>query len=362
VPPSRLPDDRFDGGSLRVDFSQGDPRARMWRNPRGSEYQPRVTYWRGQDSRDAGLLKLEFSVPKLLGLGLDNPSPDDVAAALDIATEFVRVYLSDDLPHVGAWKCQRVDYAYNWAVGDLLPAYLATFSRLQCRTYQRHPFGDAGVVWKSRSNTGRWVKFYDKGKEVGVDVAGVLRFEVSNYRDAVRYMASAWFGCERSVSELVRPGRALYVMALHFDLLGLGEQTYGYEQHLLFRLRDAFGVRGVARAHYMLTIISEYGTGSYRDDVMLVSKSTFYSWRKRLIKHGFLCVRDDGSATIAHHDLPPLVLPLEAITKTRISSKNLDRLSAAPPLSIKKIWQKMAPGLGVKPGVRASEYLLRLVA
>jgi hypothetical protein len=314
---------------------------------------------------------VEFSVPKMVraapgqvGLRLtDNLRQEDVDRALGLVSEFVeRVF---GLEPVQSWKAQRVDYAWMWELGPLLPVYMSVLQKLRISDWSRHPYdASEGVVWKSNSTKGRWVKFYNKTRELrgsgdeGLP-EGVLRFEVSNYKDAVAYMSEHWFGGEQTVQEVTRTGRALYVMARQWERLGLGQsESYGHEEYLLFRLRDAFGTRAVPSAHYVLTLYDKFGTEAFREHE-LVKRSTYYHQLTRLRECGFLTAHSDGSESVRSVALPALHLPL---CETLEECGNLKCLAPSPGAYLpdkilRKNWAGLSDLLGVI-GPR-SEYLLR---
>lgn len=377
-PPRILPDDLFEGGMVTEMFNDARVSARLWRNPKPDEsYSPRVTYWRPVGKRDTeqrvlraavdeqdipegyevGVLKLEFSIPKMLNdvaVLLSNVSGAQVDQALDRVDNFVHQLF--DLPSVRDWKCGRVDYAWMWPVGPLLPAYMSVLNKLRLSTFHRHPFdATEGVVWKSKS---RWVKFYNKTLELGIKTSDmVLRFEVSNYRDAVRRMCRDWFKCEQVVSEVVRPGRALYVMAYAWEKLGLGvSDSYGYDEYELLRLRDYFGDR-VSTAYYVLHMMRDYGADAYKEPLNVVSKSMYYSYRRELMSAGFITVVDED-VRVVRQALPALHLPTENVySELKLTAQNL--ADFAPPddiYTLENFWQILAVKLGLM-NVTPSKYL-----
>jgi len=335
--------DGFTGGVVSENWTTGERSARLFRNPApGEPYAPRVTYWTGSQ-----VLKVEFSVQKM-SVGSDTPGA--TGAALDAVDRFLAGAFGAGLPGVRTWRVQRVDYCVDIQVGEALPAYMAVLERLQIASWSRHPFAGQGVVWKSRSTRGRWVKFYDKSKESG-NGSGVLRFEVSNYRDAVRYMAEHWFGCERSVAELVKPGRAVFVLCYFWDKLGLGRGDYGHEQAELWRLRAVFGARGVAAARYVLCVHREFGPEAWRRG--LVSRSSYYRWLARLKRQGFLA------------SAGPCALPALCLfgSESELASAENLKSSSAPPVFLgeKTIsWKNLAEKLGFRAEVRPISYLLEV--
>ncbi len=315
--------------AARHDSADGEHSVRLFRNPKGDEYEPRLTYW--PESR---LLRIEFSARKLSLLAAD---------AWLLA-------LFGSLPSVLTWSCQRIDYVVDLLAGDLLPQYLALLGRCQVGSWSRQPHA-SGVVWKSQS---RWVKWYDKGRESKAQ-PGVLRFEVSNYRDAVRYMAHHWFACEQTVGEMARPGRALYVLARYFVQLGLAAQSYDSREYELMQLKAAFGSRSLPGAAHALACIREHGTAAYKAQ-SLMSKSNYYRWLRALRSHGFLATNELSA-------LPVLRLPCAAVFVELSMAQNLKVQNPTPELgrvelSPKISWQKLAELLQVSVKTPRNSYLL----
>lgn len=324
----------------------GVPLIRMWLNP-DDGYAPRVTYWRKEGATD-GRLRVEFSIPKMAGINLlSNPTEQQKETALDAVDAFMS-RLSPDLLGVRAWTVQRVDYAWNFPPSDELPAYLSTLSKLWCGNMTRHPYPNEGVMWKGRKPSTRWVKLYDKTRELGFTSAGegVLRFEVSNYRRVLPYMCAKWFGSDRSVASVLLPGRALYTMAVMWERLGLSAGFKHDADLLLMDMRRRFG-RGAASAFYAYTCIQRYGTASVHT-YRLLSHNSYYTWRRTLAQHGYLTADDTH-----HHTLETLHLPAHPVYNIINESKpnnpqNLRLPEMHPAISSKKIsWVSLADFLGL---------------
>lgn len=338
-----LPDSVFQGGTLVYNFSSSAVVARLWHNPQDDAYAPRITYWRNAGTRERGsrelsppvddppevedigpngLLKIEFSIPKMFSVGrgsdvlLRNLEQAEVEHTLDLVDAWLAHQIAD-LPPLRAWRIQRVDYCHMWDVGALLPAYMSVLAKLRISSWSRHPYDQSeGVVWKTKSTKGRWVKFYNKSREMGVKLpaAAVLRFEVSNYRDAVKYMCERWFGCERNVGEVVQPARAVFAMSVMWDRLGLGlADSYGHEERELSHLLDVFGQERVAQAWYVLRLVRKYGNAAWQEPLSLVSKAKFYRYRSELCDAGLLCVVDEKVVSQKREALPALHLPVATI-------------------------------------------------
>ena len=307
----------FPGRSESVNADTGKVYGKWYRNDDGK---PRITYYPA-----SGWLRVEWS-------------------AQQHDTESVGKYLVRGLSlstahcDVRTWRCQRVDYCVEFSMVCVAP-YIAALDKLRAGSMQRHPF-PSGVVWKASN---RWVKFYD-AKKHGREG---LRFEVSNYKDAVRYMAANWFGCERTVEEMVQPGRALYVVGKYWQKLGL-HRGFAAHEHEVARLRGVYGQRSLAGAIHALSSIRSYGVESYKS-LMLMSKSSYYRWYKQLSDEGFLAASDS--------ELSSLCLPCEDVFAH--GAQNLKSASSPPTHThLDKTAQKnVYKNLGVKPGAPRVKYL-----
>lgn len=313
--------------------STTDNVVRMWRNPSAGKYEPRLTYWRSVDG-GAGRLRIEFSIPKMAGIDpLSNPDRAATDKALAAVDQFIW-RLIPMMPHVSQWQAQRIDYAWNFPI-DSVAQYIVMLQGLWLGKMIRQPHPDAeGVVWKSKQAGHRWVKFYNKAREIGLE-GSVLRFEVSNYRRSLDYMCQKWFGCGRSVGELLHPGRALYCMARMWSRLGLFAASWHNDGGLLLKLRELFG-QSAPGAMYALMCISQYGADAYKV-YHLMSDNSYYAWKRKLSEHDLLVSSDVY--------LPPLSLPaseaLNELDKLNgqnlkiLSSPHIERVSKIPP----KNWQ-----------------------
>lgn len=325
-------DDRlFQGGSITEDFESGRASARLWRNPTEGSYAPRVTYWPAGPS-----IKVEFSIPKLIGI--TNPTQDEAMVAI----ETVDVWLKDKfgpLPPLLRWRCLRIDYAWTFDVDPAI--YLQVVQHLQVRTMKRHGYRGEGVVWKQGS---RWVKFYDKR----IDGQPGLRFEVSNYRDSIRYMNDVWFMGDRSVATMLHPGRALYVMAYIWTLLGLDVDSYSDAVGTLHQLRNTYGA-SVASAYYHLMLLREYNREAIK--LGLTNSSSFATWKKRLNDDGFVAIINDDVIE-QQSTIEALSLPVKELIE---QARNLE---VADRPQVKGEGEKILVILGV-PGARDLEILER---
>jgi hypothetical protein len=390
-----IPRDIFQGWTVTTFRNDGDgddlETERLWLNPgAGDPYLPRITFWPDDNCEHSGWLKAEFSVHKMAqdlpgqeeptGPGpLDNLERHHIELALDRVDAYLERLGIE--PGIRLWNCQRVDYAVNWQLGKLLPVYMSVLNKLRVSNYSRHPFDAAeGVVWKSKGLRGRWVKFYNKSREVD-DAArlagerqertlpdGVLRFEVSNYKDAVAYLGPRWFG-GKTVGDVVQMPRAAYVLSRFWSTLGLDNvEAYGGNEYLLFRMRDELGTASIASAYYVLELYQRYGSQAWKDEALqLCTKSTWYYQLRKLKAHGFLTVvnddDDDDNLVVNRQQLPALHLPLEEAFKQLSEILPVEPPSpgaiGAGKFSEKFSWEEFATMLGLTDDAPQNDYILR---
>lgn len=305
--------------------------------------QVRLVYW-----QDAQRLTIEFSIGKLLG-GLLNPTDADKERVLDGINEWLRSVgvRADD---VRTWKVTRVDYAWNWQVEDVA-AYMALLDDLQIGVLKRYTYDNAeGVLFKSKGRHGRWVKFYDKGKQIGLPDVRVLRYEVSNMRRASTTLAETAFGCDQTVDQMLQVGRAVYVLALMWEKAGLDAQDWHSEYDIMSKMRQRYGV-SAGIAYLTWCAVRKYGAAA-RD---ILTEHQWIVWRKRLRDDG-LMVLDETKGGV----LVPLSLPIDVALDAAAAAQNLEPLGAfqiTPPK--KNLWKNVAAGLNLLPSSRPVEALQR---
>jgi hypothetical protein len=274
--------DLFHGGSFSIVGARRY--ARFWIDV-GEDYEPRVTYWRQpldadelpmelgdgfeEEIGDGGGLRLEFSVTKF---------------PLDQVDSWLERKFGG-LPRVQDWTVLRIDYTNQWELGAEITNYLDVFKQLRIGNAAPMVYG-SGVMWKFSN---RVVKFYDKSREQGTG-RGLLRFEVSNHRQAVRYMCDAWFGCDRTVAQLTEPGRVLFVLAYFWEKLGLGSVAhYNSKSTEYLRVASVFGSRA-PMAWWVLFMARGYGADAIKEE--FVTRATYYKYKRELSQHGFLSTSD----------------------------------------------------------------------
>lgn len=306
---------------------------RYWWNEGGDA--PRLTYIDSDQPR----LIAEFSAWRMARVMRRTDTVTD--AERDSALDRVNAHIRDRLgitTDVRTWTAIRTDYAINMQVapGDV-GAYLDVLSRLDVRTMSRHEYDPRnGVVWKSAGKRGHWIKFYHVDAAIGDGLnRGWLRFEVANMAQRTRYLARSWFQCERTVAEMLQRGRALVVLADAWRRLGLAGDgdVWCSDDTLHYRLRTTYG-RSSSAALGALTLIREHGQHAITHDLM--SSASYYAWRERLMRDGFL--------THAARSLEALKLPTKELQRFVPQNLAIER-GAAPPINKKISAEKLgAPG------------------
>lgn len=293
--------------------------------------------------RSAPLVRATFSVPRILQCGYHhNPTIADIQQAI----EHVSNVVGDDIRD---WTVSRLDCCWNFEVGAQLPEYLALVRSLQLGSYVRQSYApDEGVVWKSAS---RWVKFYDAYRRHGAD--GVLRFEVSNHRPVLVQMCRGWFGCERTLSSLVHPGRIAFILCYVWQRLGLHQADYYSEWSTMQRCRTLYG-RGAMTAYYVWCAVRQHGAAARR----LMSEDVYYSWRKRLIHDGLMSVVE-GADHVTAPVLGGISVPVRTLMnleKSVLARQDLEGTKGAAYIPPEKIapdaLEKLKKLAGIKPEVK----------
>jgi len=90
---------------------------------------------------DGGGIRIESSLPKLL-YGNNLSSVSNAQPALKRLREFALDYVSGDLPDLDEMRYTRVDYCHNFALGNLLPEYVTTLSKVCYLTHRRTTKGE----------------------------------------------------------------------------------------------------------------------------------------------------------------------------------------------------------------------------
>ncbi len=303
--PIRLDDNLFDGLSLtrKIKRETGEVDDFVRHYNLAAMGDPRLTYY--PETMAGPRLRFEVSLPKLLGLPPVILSQSQVDEALDLIDAYIyEQYI--DAPPVREWTCKRLDAVYAWSTEEDTYSYILAISQMNIGSYRRTPFGPEGVVWKSGAGY-RWVKFYDKSLEVQQNhkqkdrAPGVLRYEVSNYRNSVNYLAKRQLKIPQTVERMTRRDVSYFILSSFLERLGIHEKSFGEEQALYVDLLRFYGSRSAATVKVFLDHYPDMGIDMYRVEPRMMTSSTFYRWKKILI--------DDGFLPLAPRALSPLPLP-----------------------------------------------------
>lgn len=268
--------------------------------------EPAITYY--PHTYAGKRLRVEVSLPKFLGKPLAILGQADVDLALNKLDVFLEARELSIQP-IREWKAARIDYVYGWDTGSKTSAYIAALHQVQIGNYDRTPY-DYGIVWKAGKGY-RWIKFYNKAEEQGLARRlGVLRFELSTYRNAVRYLAQKRYKVAQTVENLTRKELIWKELRHWIKKIGLMEAGFGARQTLERDLADTYGARGAAAASWFLDCYSKYGRMAYQHPYNLITKSTYYVWLRKLKVDGFLAQDARGQQKPREKALPRLAFPL----------------------------------------------------
>lgn len=244
----------------------------------GKPNEPRLTYY-PHDAR----LTLEVSWPKFC-FGHNTRLVDEPRLSIGMINNWLRWFgVTTD---VGLWRVNRIDYAADWCVGSALPFYIEGLQKLILSSHDRADY-ESGVMWKSQS---RAIKFYNKTAEQGINdlTAAVLRFEVSNYRDSVRYICSKQ-GATGSLVNLSSIQVVESVLTQWLEkCIPIG---FGADESIRARVYEAFGHRAGAALEHM-RLINQHGTQAYW--LGFTNRSSYYRWKGELHRAGLLGVESSS--------------------------------------------------------------------
>ena len=260
---------------------------------------------------DGGGIRVESSLPKLL-YGNNLSSVAHAQPALKRLREFTLDYVSGDLPDLDEMRYTRVDYCHNFSLGDLLPDYVATLSKVCYLTQRRTTNGSGGVEWW---NGGRRVRVYDKYREIlerekkAVPIAkGTLRFE-HQIRKQSGLLERRLKAESLKFSDVLTP--ALAYKCLEETLHKMCLDTVFLARDAARNVLDsAFSYQKATR---LLGVIQRLMTGTIEEIKLLSSRSTFYADKRDLRQLGL------WPPSAVSVDLPGLRLPpLEQLLSDQI--------------------------------------------
>jgi hypothetical protein len=253
---------------------------------------------------DRGILRVEASLPKLL-YGNNLATVCDAELPLKRLHEFVSDHVNGEIPELGGMDYLRVDYAYNFRVGQALADYVSTLSQLSFLKHRRTTDSYGGVEWWS--NNGRRIRAYDKYKEIlendkkkVPEALGVLRFEIQ-LRKKSQYLQRRQGKKKLTLRDVLQPEigycslvEILDKMSLSTEFLARDASRSILDQNFTFR-----------KATRLLGLLRRLETGTMDDLKHATSRSTYYSDKRELSGLG-LWPPSVGPVSLPALAMPPL--------------------------------------------------------
>jgi hypothetical protein len=184
------------------------------------------------------------------------------------------------------WKPSRIDYCYFWILGEDIKDYLSSFSNCPVYQYTRSPYVDdnnrqQGFTWRSKN---RKINMYNKDLETGVNLGGMLRFEIQNLnRQSIKTI-------EESVSEnLLSCISAKKLLNRWLERAGLTNGVVG-KIDLLMKLIDKYGYEGATSRYMFIETYKKLGCGAKK----VMSEVTYKRRRSEASKNGWLVSNDEN--------------------------------------------------------------------
>jgi hypothetical protein len=252
---------------------------------------------------DGGGIRIESSLPKLL-YGNNLSSVANAQPALKRLREFTLDYVSGDLPDLDEMRYTRVDYCHNFALGGLLPDYVATLSKVCYLANRRTTNGSGGVEWW---NGGRRVRVYDKYREIlerekkAVPLAkGTLRFEHQIRKESGLLERRLKKAESLKFSDVLQPAVAYKSLEETLNKMCL-DTVFLARDPARNALDSAFP--SYQKATRLLGVFQRLTTGTIEEIKLLASRSTFYADKRELRRLGL------WPPSAVSVDLPGLRLP-----------------------------------------------------
>jgi hypothetical protein len=262
---------------------------------------------------DGQVLHVESSLPKLLH-GQNLIPLTDAAPALEKLGQFLADYVEGlDVP-VAEMESLRVDYVHNFQVGELLPDYVHTLSKISALKHRALLDGYDGVEWWNLN--GRRIRAYDKYHEIlekdkkkVPEARGVLRIEVE-IRKKSGYLQRRTNQKYLSLQDVLNPVRAYVTLAETFNKMCFDSRFLPLDSARAL-LDEHFRIH---KANRLLGVLQRMKSQDMDKVKLLSPRSTYFSDKSELRRLGL------WPPASGDDELPPLELPpLEALLHTNKS-------------------------------------------
>jgi hypothetical protein len=253
---------------------------------------------------DGAILRVEASLPKLL-YGNNLATVCDAELPLKRLHEFVSDHVNGEIPELGLMDYLRVDYAYNFHVGQSLADYVSTLGKLSFLKHRRTTDSYGGVEWWN--DNGRRIRAYDKHKEIWendkkkvAEALGVLRFELQ-LRKKSKYLERRQGKKKLTLRDVLQPEIGYCCLVEILDKMSLSIEFLARDAAL--SVLDAnFSPRKATR---FLGLLRRLETGTMENLKHAISRSTYYSDKRELSALG-LWPPSAGPVSLPALEMPPL--------------------------------------------------------
>lgn len=241
------------------------------------------------------LLQIEIgSVPKLI-FGNNCDMAMDIAVICKVINKYVNEIQGLEDLYAAEGLINRVDFCWNFQVGELVTDYLQALSKTTCTSRNISSFTNRrqlphgldikekgstinGVLMDSKSTS---ASFYDKYKEsLNEKAKGVLRFEKRIWGNS---LIGKQIGIPHPRLKDLTPEIAMDVLKRELEFLGISGEFIS-RQDILSQLIEMHGPRKGRKFNSYLNVINKYPGKNAKElsECLGVSLGTVYKWKKEL--------------------------------------------------------------------------------